>query len=283
LIVLYAFIGLIIGGVIARLADVLTRSQPRLGVNAAGRPAAGDAAPPALIAAAVRDLKRFVDFLGRRECAACGQPRSLIQSIAVVALLTRRRQCTACGRPIATRDVVVELTTAGLFAVLFAHYTDILLLGLASFHTSVLLLVTVTDLEHRLIPNRASLPAIVIAAVTSPVWFGPGWYLAFIGGAIGFGFFWLAAIVGGRFIGRGAMGGGDVKLAAYIGLLTGFPGIITALVLTILAGGLISLTLLAVRVVNLRSGIPYGPFIVLGGFITMLWGQQIMTRFFFGA
>ena len=77
-------------------------------------------------------------------------------------------------------------------------------------------------------------------------------------------------------------GGGDVKLAAYIGLITGFPGVITALVLTILAGGIVTLLLLITRVVNLRSGIPYGPFLVIGGFTAMLWGQQILTQFFFG-
>ena len=65
-------------------------------------------------------------------------------------------------------------------------------LVLASFFTAVLVLVTVTDLEHRLIPNRAILPAIAIAALVSPLWFGPGWYLALVGGAIGYGFFWLA-------------------------------------------------------------------------------------------
>ena len=61
------------------------------------------------------------------------------------------------------------------------------------------------------------------------------------------------------------------------------PGVLTALVITILAGGIISFALLLLRVVNLRSGIPYGPFIALGGFVTMMWGQQIMTHFFFGA
>ena len=79
------------------------------------------------------------------------------------------------------------------------------------------------------------------------------------------------------------MGWGDVKLAAFVGLITGFPGIITALVLTIIAGGVVNLVLLLTRIVNLRSGIPYGPFICLGGFITMLYGQQVITRFFFGS
>jgi prepilin signal peptidase PulO-like enzyme (type II secretory pathway) len=178
--------------------------------------------------------------------------------------------------------LIVEVSTAALFALLFTRFSDPIILVMASFHTSVLVLLTVTDLEHRLIPDRASLPAIAIAALTSFLWFGPGWYLALIGGLIGFVFFWLAAIVGGKAFGRGAMGGGDVKLAAYIGLITGFPGVITALVLTILAGGIVTLLLLITRVVNLRSGIPYGPFLVIGGFTAMLWGQQILTQFFFG-
>jgi len=250
LIVFYALIGLVAGAVINQLADTLPHRHTKL-------------------SGAV--------------CPACGRPQPLSQSIAVVAVIARRRECASCGRPIAVRNFVVELTMAGLFAFLFTRYADVLVLALASFHSSVLLLVTITDLEHRLIPNRAILPAIGLAALTSPLWFGPGWYLAFVGGAIGFAFFWLAAIVGGRLIGRGAMGGGDVKLAAYVGLITGFPGIITALIVTILAGGLISLALLLIHVVNLRSGIPYGPFIVVGGFISMVWGPQIMARFFFGA
>jgi leader peptidase (prepilin peptidase)/N-methyltransferase len=78
------------------------------------------------------------------------------------------------------------------------------------------------------------------------------------------------------------MSEGDVTLAAYVGLITSFPGMIVALVVAILAGGLISFLLLLTRVVNLRSGIPYGPFIAIGGFVAMLWGQQLVTRFFWG-
>ena len=249
MIIVYALIGLVAGGVINILADVTPyRSQKLRGPS----------------------------------CPACGQPRLAVQALAVVAYATGKQACPSCGRPVAVRNLVVELGTAALFALLYTQYTDVVKLLLASFFTAVLVLVTVTDLEHRLIPNRVILPAIIAAAVASPLWFGPGWYLALVGGAIAFVFFWLAAFFGEKLIGRGAMGGGDIKLAAFVGLITGFPGIITALVLTIIAGGVISIVLLLTRVVNLRSGIPYGPFIVIGGFVTMLYGQQIMARFFFG-
>ncbi len=250
MIVLYALIGLVVGGVINVLADVYPYPHKKV---------------------------------GGPTCPACDQPRLATQSLAVVAYVTGKRTCPKCGRPIAVRNLVVEAGMAALFVLLYSTYADFIRLIIASFYTSVLMLVTVTDLEHRMIPNRAILPAILFAALLSPLWFGPGWYLALVGGAIGYGFFWLIAVLGEKFIGRGAMGGGDVKLAAFVGLIAGFPGIITALVVTIVAGGVISLVLLLTRVVNLRSGIPYGPFIVLGGFITMLYGQQLMEKFFFGA
>ncbi|HSD82246.1 MAG TPA: A24 family peptidase [Anaerolineae bacterium] len=251
MIVLYALIGLVVGGVINLLADVLPYRHKKV------------TAPV---------------------CPACNQPRLAVQSLAVLAFLIGKRKCPSCGRPIAWRNPVVELMLAALFALLYNFYSEQLIkLVLASLFTSVLLLLTVTDLEHRLIPNRVILPAIVIAALVSPVWFWYEYfYVAFIGGAIGYGFFWVVAVLGEKFLGPGAMGGGDVKLAAFVGLITGFPGIITALVVTIVAGGVISLVLLLTRVVNLRSGIPYGPFICLGGFITMLYGQQLMNRIFFG-
>lgn len=248
MIVIYALIGLVVGGIVNLLADVLPDRRKKISTP---------------------------------NCPACGQPRSAIQSLAVMAFVSGKRQCPSCGRPIAWRNLSVELAMAILFSMLYNFYSDQLIkLVLASFFTSVLVLMTVTDFEHRLIPDRAMLPSIAIAALVSPLWFGPGWWLALVGGAIGYGFFWLTVQLGDRFLGRGAMGWGDVKLAAFVGLITGFPGIITALVITIIAGGVISLFLLITRIVNLRSGIPYGPFICLGGFITMLYGQQIMLRFF---
>ncbi len=186
--------------------------------------------------------------------------------------------------PMPIRNLIVEVGTAIVFAFIYAQpdFADPIKLILAGFHVAVLILVTVTDLEHRLILNKVMFPAIAVAALTSWLWFWHEyWYVAFIGGAIGFAFFWLAASLGRLILKRNALGGGDVTLAAYVGLITGFPGIITALVITILAGGLISVVLLVSRVVNLRSGIPYGPFLVIGGFVTMLWGAAITNGFFF--
>ncbi len=176
------------------------------------------------------------------------------------------------------RDVAVHVVSAGLFGLLWGLYAsgDAIKLILVSFYTLVLLLVTVTDLEHRLIPNHAILPAIGIAALASPIRFGAGWPWALLAGAIGFLFFSIAAWLGERVLGRGALGWGDVKLAAFVGLIGSFPQIFVALVVTIVAGGVISLALLIARRVTLRTAIPYGPFIVIGGFYAMIWGTEVI-------
>jgi len=77
------------------------------------------------------------------------------------------------------------------------------------------------------------------------------------------------------------LGGGDVKLAAFIGLITGFPLVIEALVLGTLIGGVVSLVLLITRVRGRRDAIPYGPFLIAGAVITLLWGDAIATWFLY--
>jgi leader peptidase (prepilin peptidase)/N-methyltransferase len=128
----------------------------------------------------------------------------------------------------------------------------------------------VTDLEHRLIPNPIILPAILIAGVGGCLQRDPLPTLA--GGAIGFASFYLIALAR-----RGGMGGGDVKLAAFIGLASGFPAVLVALIAAILLGGVAALILVVTRVRGLKSYIPYGPFLVAGGFLAVLYGSQIVT------
>jgi prepilin signal peptidase PulO-like enzyme (type II secretory pathway) len=121
-----------------------------------------------------------------------------------------------------------------------------------------------------------TVPAILFAVLAG--FFTPGmkWWSALIGGGIGFAFFYIAALVGNALFGSGALGEGDVKLAAFVGLITGFPLIVGALILTILLGAAVSLILLITRVRSLRDPIPYGPFLIVGAMVTLLWGYPIV-------
>jgi prepilin signal peptidase PulO-like enzyme (type II secretory pathway) len=142
-------------------------------------------------------------------------------------------------------------------------------------YTAVFAIVLVTDFERRLILNAVMYPAILFAAAAGFITPEMKWWSALAGGGIAFIFFLIVGIVGNAVFGPGALGGGDVKLALFIGLITGFPLVIEAMVLTIIIGAVISGFLFVTRLRKLRDYVPYGPFLVAGGLVTLLWGYTI--------
>jgi leader peptidase (prepilin peptidase)/N-methyltransferase len=169
---------------------------------------------------------------------------------------------------------LVELALAVAFGLLYTYYGLTGHMLLLSAYVAILVLITVIDLEHRLVLNRVIGPAILLALAAGPFTPNLSWRGMLVGGAIGFGLFYLAALLY-----PGGMGAGDVKLAAFIGLITGFPGVFVALLVTVFAGGLISLLLILTRIRSRRDYIPYGPFLVIGGAYALFWGQPLTDRY----
>ncbi len=236
----YAAVGLVVGGLLNVLADDLpVRHRPN-----------------------------------KPRCAACDAFRPVRAWLSTLAYLIDQGRCPNCSAPVPLRGVFVELGTASIFAYLYARYGLSGRTLLYSLYAAIFVLVTVTDLEHRLVLNAVILPAIGLALMAGPFTPDLGWRSMLVGGLIGFLSFYLLALLW-----PGAMGFGDVKLAAFIGLITGFPGVVVALVVTFLAGGVISLLLIVTRIRSLRDYIPYGPFLVIGGMVALLWGPAIVDAY----
>jgi len=179
------------------------------------------------------------------------------------------------------RYPLVEIGLAAMYAYLWIILGPALTIKLLVYlvYSAIFALILVTDMERRLILNVVTYPSMLLALVASFVIPDITWWSALLGGAIGFLFFLIAAVVGNRVFGSGAMGGGDVKLAAFVGLITGFPLIIETLVLTIIAGAVISFVLLITGLRKRHNYIPYGPFLVIGAVITLLKGYPIAEWF----
>jgi leader peptidase (prepilin peptidase)/N-methyltransferase len=150
-------------------------------------------------------------------------------------------------------------------------------LYLVTLYACALFLIFVIDLEHRLILRVVILPAIALAIVGSYFYPGLGWRRALVGGALAFLFFYLVVIVGRVAFGRSAMGRGDANLAAFVGLITGFPEVILTLLITVCLGGIVSLVLVASGTKRLRSYIPYGVFLVAGGLAMLVFHDEILA------
>jgi prepilin signal peptidase PulO-like enzyme (type II secretory pathway) len=169
----------------------------------------------------------------------------------------------------------VELVTPLLFGFLLWRYGLSLKLVLISIYTAILVLVTVTDLEHRLIFNIIILPAILLAIGAAFVTPDLTWRAALVGGVLAFIVVYVAVLLS-----RGGLGEGDVTLSTFLGFSMGFPHIILSLIFGIFLGGLVALLLLITGRVGMKTFIPYGPFLTITGWIMLIWGNEIWAYYF---
>ncbi len=217
-------------------------------------------------------------------CEACQHKLAVKDLIPVFSYLRLRGRCRYCQASVSRRLFWVELATAVIFALLCWHYNLSAELGVMAFYACLFIVIFVIDLEHGLILNKVVYPSMVVALLlalipqswlTETFWLTPvikpGIASAALGGGIGFVIFLLIALVS-----RGGMGWGDVKLAALIGLATGFPLIFVAIIMGAILGGIVAVGLLLSRRRKRRETIPFGPFLALAAMVTLLWGSNIL-------
>ncbi len=221
-------------------------------------------------------------------CASCQRRLAIKDLIPVFSYLWLRGRCRYCQAPIPRRILWVEIGTGALFGYLYWHYGLSIQLAVSAFYCCLFIVLMVIDLEHGLILNKVVYPAAVVAVIigisasaargsfslTTPfdVVFPPGIVQAAIGGGIGLALFLLIVLIS-----RGGMGWGDVKLAALIGLVTGLPLVIVALLMGIILGGLVAVLLLALKIKKRKEAIPFAPFLSLAAMVTLLWGSNILN------
>lgn len=212
-------------------------------------------------------------------CTACNRRLAFIDLIPIFSYLWLRGRCRYCGAAIPRRILWVELGTTALFGLACWRFGLSVELAIALFYSCIFIVLMVIDWERGLILNRIVVPAMVAAIVISAIFsiFLPDIEIvpfigrAAAGGGIGLALFFLIVIVS-----RGGMGWGDVKLAALIGLVFGFPLFFVALLIGVILGGVVAALLLLLKVKKRKEAIPFGPFLALASIITLLWGSGIL-------
>jgi len=213
-------------------------------------------------------------------CGACGRKLTALEMIPVVSFLALRGRCRTCGASIGARVLWVELATGGLFAwtasrASSSDWRGLLHLVVVSAYFAVLVVVTVTDLEHGLILDKVIYPAIALALIEILLTGPQVWLPRVLGGAVGAGV--IALII---WLSSEGMGWGDAKLAGFIGLITGWPGVGFALFLAFVVGGLVAGVLLATRRKRRGQTVALGPFLAAGGAVLLLLGTDAALNVF---
>jgi leader peptidase (prepilin peptidase)/N-methyltransferase len=205
-------------------------------------------------------------------CPACETAIKPYDNLPVVGWLLLRGRCRACGQSISPRYPAVEALTGALAVavVLWKHSAHDLVLGLVL--VGVLVPVALIDLEHRIIPNRITLPAALAAIGVGLATRPAGVTAQLIAGAAAGGFLLLFALIYPR-----GMGMGDVKLAAVLGLFLG-RSVPVALLVAVFAGTTFGVAIMARAGVTTsrKTAVPFGPFLALGGTVALLAGPAIV-------
>ncbi len=213
--------------------------------------------------------------LARSECPACGAPIAAYDNVPVASWVLLRGRARCCGEPISPRYPLTELAVGLLYAatvLVYRHDAAEALIGLV--FVAMLAVVTLTDLERRIIPNKVLIVgAVLCLAIAVPTDPGGLPERAIAAAAAG-GFFFLAALAYPK-----GMGLGDVKLAATMGLFLG-RAVAPAILAALLLGSLVGLAMIARHGAAARKmAIPFGPFLALGGVIGLLAGNQLLDLY----
>jgi len=189
-------------------------------------------------------------------------------------------------------SVFIEIIFSALiFVVIYARFGISVELPFALYISAILTAVFFIDLKYRIIPDEFVLAGIaggiaaLICNIFRPLSFmaGPEWWNPLLGVAVGSGFLFIVALIGMLIYGgEGAMGMGDVKIYAAIGLFLGWKLTIESLFITMFIGGIVSVILLVTKIKGRKDAIPFGPFIVIGALIVLLFGTEILRLYLYG-
>jgi leader peptidase (prepilin peptidase)/N-methyltransferase len=146
---------------------------------------------------------------------------------------------------------------------------------------AALIVVTVIDLHHQIIPDVISLPGIGVGLLASLVIPQITFFNSLIGILLGGGSLFLVATVYQWLFKREGMGGGDVKLLAMIGAFLGWKAVILTILLSSLIGSITGILIMVMKGKDFKYAIPFGPFLSLGAVISMWYGENLISWYLF--
>lgn len=217
---------------------------------------------------------------GRSHCPKCNDCFPWYLNIPVLSYLFLLGKCRKCKAHISIQYPLIELVSAVLFVWLFHTFGwSVRFLSYTVF-CSALLVISVIDLYHQIIPDEISLPGIIVGFIFA-VWVGDVvWWESLLGILLGGGSFLAIAVLYEKLAKREGLGGGDIKLLAMIGAWLGYQSILTVIVVSSGLGSVIGIACMALQKKDFKAAIPFGPFLAVGAIVYVFCGTYIQSLLF---
>ncbi|MCL5071869.1 MAG: prepilin peptidase [Actinobacteria bacterium] len=235
---------------------------------------------------------------GRSRCDKCKKELGILDLIPILSFIFLRGKCRYCHTRLPYFYPIIELSTGILFVLTyifvisnfkflisneFLFFNSLIINPLSLitilyylFIVSSFIVIFFTDLKYGIIPDKIVFPVVLItflwlianrqSPIANHLLSGLGAFLFFV--IISYLFYLLTK--------KQSMGGGDIKLSFLLGLFLGFPGILIALYLAFLTGGIIAIILIIwKKKAFLKDTLPFGPFLITGAIISLFFGNYI--------
>jgi leader peptidase (prepilin peptidase)/N-methyltransferase len=213
-------------------------------------------------------------------CPRCGNPIRFYDNIPILSYLWLRGRCRQCRTPVSLRYPLVELLTALLFTAVAHRFGISLEAGIYMAFSAVMVTITFIDIDHRIIPDRISLPGILLCFLAALALPNMGWKAALLGILVGGGTLFVVAWGYSLLTGKEGMGGGDIKLLAMIGALLGWQGVVFTIFSASLLGTVVGLGLMVRTRSDMKLAVPFGPFLAAGALAYIFVGPELVAWYF---
>ena len=208
-------------------------------------------------------------------CPHCNHKIRYYENIPVLSWLFLKGKCSQCANKISARYPLIEISTMLLSLVVAHHYGPTITTLWVLLLTWCLISLTMIDFDHMLLPDQITLPLIWLGLLLNINGTFTPLTDAVIGAVVGymslFSVFWLFKIL----TGKEGMGFGDFKLFAVFGAWLGWQLLPLLILMASVVGAIVGIALLLFKNHNKEQGIPFGPYLAIAGWITLLWGEGI--------
>ena len=217
---------------------------------------------------------------GRSFCPNCKKKISWYDNLPLISFINLNNKCRKCDKSISPRYFLVELTTGITFLLIYLNFQNSLTIIFLSILSLILIIIFFIDLENFIIPDSLNFTIMGLALLKN---FLPNFNTSLIheinqsiiGGMVGYLSIWLIIFLYKTIKKIDGMGLGDAKLMAAIGFLFGWQSVPFVLFVSSILGLIFVVPSLIKKQKNMRTGIPFGPFIILACLIYFAYGSQL--------
>jgi leader peptidase (prepilin peptidase) / N-methyltransferase len=210
-------------------------------------------------------------------CPQCNHPIKFYDNIPLISYLLLGGKCRYCKRSISAQYPLVEGTTAISSLLLFLKWGLSLSYFFYFSFVAALIIITVIDLYHQIIPDVISIPGIGVGLLGALIIPHITFFNSLLGILLGGGSLFVVATLYQWFFKREGMGGGDVKLLAMIGAFLGWDAVILTILLSSLIGSITGIIIMVLKGKDFKYAIPFGPFLSLGAVIALFYKNEIIS------